>query len=161
MRSRIFTACIIGILSATTTTGFANPTKTNDYHVIIEQFIDSHSTANYKAFRDITDDNATVKMSHGEMVIVQPRADLLTQMKSDSPIKLNCDANYEVLAKSGALVIARVDFVHGKDMQHNYLTIEKNKDKEWKITQVCTFFEDINNPMPKEIAPKHNIIAKN
>jgi len=47
-----------------------------------------------------------------------------------------------VLAKSDALVIARVDFNYENTIQHNFLILEKNIDKEWKITQVCKVFDD-------------------
>jgi hypothetical protein len=67
----------------------------------------------------------------------------------------NCEAKYEVLAKSDALVIARVDFNYENTIQHNYLTLEKNIDKEWKITQVCKVFDDKDAPEPQKVIAKN------
>jgi hypothetical protein len=71
-------------------------------------------------------------------------------MKNTAGTQQNCQSNYEVLANSDALVIARVDFTYHDNIQHNYLIVEKNDNQEWKITQVCKMFDDIETPDNKE-----------
>ena len=76
------------------------------------------------------------------------------EMKKEGALKQNCEADYEVIAKSSALVMVRVDFNYDNCVQQNFLTLEKNADKQWKITQVCKIFndKDSENTAPKVIA---------
>ena len=80
---------------------------------------------------------------------MQSKSNLVDQMKNDKGIKQNCDSKYEVLAKSDAMVIARIDFKYDNCTQHDFLIIEKNDDREWKITQVCKMFEDAKEQEPE------------
>jgi hypothetical protein len=78
-------------------------------------------------------------------------------MKKEAGVQQNCSANYEVLAKSDALVIARVDFGYQDCIQHNYLIVEKNAGHDWKITQVCKIFDDIQVPDGKGVMAKTDV----
>jgi hypothetical protein len=94
----------------------------------------------------VLDENSTFKIPRGEKVILQNKLSLIDAMKNEVGTKQNCESNYEVLAKSDALVIARVDFTYHDSIQHNYLIVEKNDSQQWKITQVCKMFDDIQTP---------------
>ena len=122
-----------------------------DYNKTIRDFIDSHMNSNYKKLDAVMGEDASFKIPRGEVVIVQTKAKLVEQMQQIANVIQNCDAKYEVLAKSNALVIARVDFNYENTIQHNYLTLEKNADKEWKITQVCKVFDDKDAPEPQKV----------
>ena len=92
------------------------------------------------------DEHATLKIPRGEKVLIQEKDDLVSSMKKEAGTQQNCTSDYEVLAKSDALVIARVDFNYENCIQHHYLIIEKNTSQDWKITQVCKMFDDIKIP---------------
>lgn len=102
-------------------------------------------------------DNSVLKLPRGEKVLVQEKDDLVSMMKKDAGTQQNCQSNYEVLAKSDAMVIARVDFNYENCTQHDYLIIEKNDRHDWKITQVCKMFEDIKTPLNNG----NSVVAKN
>lgn len=149
MKNKILVACMICVLSATTF-AHSKPLEkvSTGYDKIILDFIDSHENSDYKKLDDILNDDACFKLPRGEKVLVQSKSSLIAQMKKDKGVQQNCESKYEVLAKSDAIVIARIDFKYDNCTQHDFLILEKNMDKEWKITQVCKMFEDVKEPVP-------------
>lgn len=139
--------CMIGVLSAITPLYSYSLTKVSPtYNKIILDFIDSHLNSDYRKLDQILNDDANFKLPRGEKVLVQSKSSLIDQMKKDKGMQQNCDSKYEVLAKSEAIVIARIDFKYENCTQHDYLILEKNNDRQWKITQVCKMFEDTKEP---------------
>jgi hypothetical protein len=136
---------------------YGRPVTETGYTTVIRDFIDSHMTSNFKKLKSIMSDNSVLKIPRGEKVLVQEKDDLVSMMKKDAGTQQNCQSNYEVLAKSDAMVIARVDFNYENCTQHDYLIIEKNDKQDWKITQVCKLFEDIQTPLNNN----NSVVAKN
>jgi hypothetical protein len=155
MKNKFLLACIIGLLSASTI--YARPVAETEYTSVIRDFIDSHMTSNFKKLKSIMSDNSVLKIPRGEKVLVQEKDDLVSMMKKDAGTQQNCASSYEVLAKSDAMVIARVDFNYENCAQHDYLIIEKNDKQDWKITQVCKMFDDIKTPPTND----NSVVAKN
>jgi len=148
---------MICVLSATTLAyGNSSGKVSTGYDKIILDFIDSQQKSNYKKLDEVLNDDACFKLPRGEKVMMQSKSSLVAAMKKDAGLKQNCESTYEVLAKSGAMVIARIDFKYDNCTQHDFLILEKNVDKEWKITQVCKMFEDV-----KESEPAGNATASN
>lgn len=146
MKNKFLVVCIMSLLSATATLAYTGPTTEAGYTAVIRDFIDSHMNSNYKKLNKVLDENSTFKIPRGEKVIQQNKESLIEAMKSNAGTQQNCQSNYEVLAKSDALVIARVDFSYQNNIQHNYLVVEKDDKQEWKITQVYKMFDDIEMP---------------
>jgi hypothetical protein len=142
MKITIFKACLVGILATFSITTYAVDPVSADYNKIVTDYIDSHMNANYKNLNKIMSDDATFKIPRNENVIIQNKSDIVDGMKNAGAIKQNCEASYEVVAKSNALVMVRVDFTYDNCLQQNFLTLEKNDRKQWKITQVCKIFND-------------------
>ncbi|RAV46934.1 hypothetical protein DIU36_30030 [Mucilaginibacter rubeus] len=155
MKNKFLLACIVGLLSASTMYG--RTAAETGYAGVIRDFIDSHMTSNFKKLKSIMSDNSVLKLPRGEKVLVQEKDDLVSMMKKDAGTQQNCQSGYEVLAKSDAMVIARVDFNYENCAQHDYLIIEKNERQDWKITQVCKMFEDIKTPLNND----NSVVAKN
>ncbi|SDD81876.1 hypothetical protein SAMN05216464_102672 [Mucilaginibacter pineti] len=156
MKNKFLVACIICLLSASSMYAYTGPGDNAAYNSVIRDFIESHMTSNYKKLNKVLDENSTYKIPHGQEVLVQSKEELVGQMKKDGGLVQNCTSNYEVLAKSDAMVIARVDFRYDTNIQHNYLILEKDKNLEWKITQVCKIFDDVAIPQSKELATAKN-----
>jgi hypothetical protein len=133
--------CIIVILSTLTVKTFGGA-PSEDYIKIIDNYIDSYVNNNPKLMKKILDDGATLKLSRGETLLIQSKESLVGFMHESGKMTQNCDAKYEVLANSGAMVIARVDFDYANATQHIYLILEKNIEKDWKITQICKMISD-------------------
>jgi hypothetical protein len=146
MRNKILLACVILGLSAAVNTGYATDKGTPGYKEVISSYIDSYINSNYKMLDNVLSDDANVKIPRADVVLVHNKSKLLAQMKSEAGVKQNCWSEYKVLDKSDAMIIAKVDFKYNEFTQHNYLVLEKDENKEWKITQVCKFFEDVKTP---------------
>ena len=143
MRLKAFMACIILILSAAVSQANPGQKVAPGYDKVIKDFIESHMKSNHAKLENALNDGASIKIPRGETVLVQNKTDIVAQMKQSEGVQQNCESAYEVLAKSDAIVIARVDFTYANCIQHNYLILEKNQDKEWKITADCKIFDDI------------------
>jgi hypothetical protein len=143
MKIKVFLACIIILLSAAATQANSGVKVSPGYDSVIKDFMESHMKSDHKKLNAILNYDASIKIPRGEQVIVQNKMSTVEQMKENAGTQQNCECSYEVLGKSDAIVIARVDFKYGNCVQHNYLTIEKDQDKEWKITQDCKIFDDI------------------
>lgn len=154
MKITILKACLIGILTAFSISAYSGPAA-SDYDKVIKEYIASHMNGNYKILRKIMNDDATFKIPRAEKVLIQKKSDIVDAMKQEGGIKQNCECTYEVVAKSSALVMVRVDFRYDNCVQQNFLVLEKN-DNEWQIAQVYKIF---NDKEPGTDAPK--VIANN
>jgi len=136
--------CMVIALLATTSSSFSathTGPKPPAFETVIDTYINSVMNSDFKKLDKILSDDARVKMPRAEKVITQYKTDLLSAMKADAT-KQDCTSEYEVVAKSDAMIIARVDFQYTNFKQQNFLTIEKDENNEWKITQVCKFFKN-------------------
>ncbi len=156
MKNKLLVVCMIIGLLATTNSSFSKTYKAPTYETVIDDYIDSYMTSNVKKLDKVLSDDVRVKMPRAEKVIVQYKADLLDRMKADGT-KQDCTSEYEVIAKSNALIIARVDFQYANFKQQNFITMEKNDNNEWKITQVCKIFKnnDTSGSSPSVAAVIH------
>jgi len=153
MKITILKACLVGILAACSISAYAGPI-TGDYDSIVKEYIDSHMNGNYKLLKNIMNSDATFKIPRAEKVITQSKPDVVDAMKQGGSTEQNCKASYEVVAKSSALVMVRVDFCYDNCVQQNFLVLEKDEDKQWKIAEVYKIFNDKEPGMtePKVIA---------
>jgi hypothetical protein len=155
MKITILKAYLIGILAAFGISAYAGP-KASDYDTVIKAYIESYMNGNCKMLKTIMDDNATFKIPRAEKVIVQNKPDIVANMKETGGLKQNCKATYEVIAKSSALVMVRIDFCYDNCLQQNFVVLEKNDDRQWKIAQVYKIFND-----KEPGAPSEKVIANN
>ena len=137
-------ACMILGLFAAVNTSYAVDKAPKGYSDVIDNFIDGYMTGDYKKLDKVLSDDASIKIPRAETVLVHSRENMLEQMKKAGGTNQNCESRYEVLDKSDAMILAKVDFKYADFTQHNYIVLEKNENKEWKITQVCKFFKDAN-----------------
>lgn len=155
MKITILKACLVGILTAFSISAYSGPIA-GDYDKVIKEYIESHMNGDYKILRKIMSDDATFKIPRAEKVIIQKKSDIVDAMKKSGDIKQDCQVSYEVVAKSSALVMVRVDFCYDNCVQQNFLVLEKDDDKQWQIAQVYKIF---NDKEPGTTAPK--VIANN
>jgi Putative lumazine-binding len=145
---------MIVLLSGLSIKSFGSTTN-GDFIKVINSYIDSYINNNSKLMNKILAEGATLKLSRGETLMIQPKESLVDFMNSSGKMVQNCEAKYDVLSKSGALVIARVDFDYANAIQHVYLILERNADEGWKITQVCKMIDD------KEFIPTSKDLTSN
>ena len=141
MKSKSFKACLIGILAAFSILAYAAPVA-GDYDKVIKEYIESQMNGDYKILKKIMSDNAAFNIPRAEKVVVQTKPEILTTMKEVGEAKHECRVTYEVVARSNALVMAQVEFSYPNCTQQNFLVLEKDDNKEWKIAQVYKIFND-------------------
>jgi len=141
MKITIFKACLVGILAAFSISAYSGPI-TGDYDKVVKAYIESHMNGDYKLMKKIMNDNAAFNIPRADKVVVQSKPDIVGAMKEVGEAKQDCQASYEVVAKSNALVMVRVDFAYTNCTQQNFLVLEKDENKQWKIAQVYKIFND-------------------
>jgi hypothetical protein len=144
MKNTKFAVCIIILLSALTTKSIASPPAAGSL-TVIKNYINSYIHNDCKLMKSILAYDAKLELSRNETLLVQSRQSIIDLMKECGKMNLNCDSKYEVLSNGTALVVAKVDFDFPNAIQHTYLVIEENEDKEWKITEICKIIEDKDN----------------
>jgi hypothetical protein len=138
MKGKILVSCIIMVI-VTVSNGFSDITPPQNCEAVIEMYIDSYINADFKKLRNILSFEACAKTPRAELVMVHTKGNLVDDMKQNA-IKQTCTTKYNIIAKSDALVLARVDFEYDHVKQQNFITLEKDDNKEWKITQIYKFY---------------------
>ena len=103
--------------------------KVTGYDKVIKDFIESHMKSNHSKLENVLNDEASIKIPRGETVLVQNKSDIVAQMQQSEGVQQNCESAYEILAKSDAIVIARVDFKYANCILYNYITLEKTREE--------------------------------
>ncbi len=156
MKSKLLVVCMIVGLVATANSGYSKHPNVSGYVAVISDYIDSYTNSDYKKLNKVLSDDACVKIPRADKVLIQNKASLIAQMRVDASVQ-QCTSKYEVIAKSDAIVMARVDFQYENFTQQNFIILERNEDKEWKITQVCKIFQS----KTKAANPTDNLTAYN
>ncbi|MEN0052538.1 MAG: hypothetical protein AAGC65_02670 [Mucilaginibacter sp.] len=131
---------LIALLSITFFCSFSIAAAPSYYDAVIQDYIESQITSNYKKLNNVLDNNCVQIIPRGNSLIEENKNDLVEFMKTNAIIQRDCSSSYQILAKSNSLVIAVVDLNYQAYTQENFLTIEKNKKQEWKITRISKIF---------------------
>ena len=140
MKTNFIITCLVALLSATCLCSFSIPFAPENYETVIQDYIESQMTSDYKKLNDVLAANCTLDMARGNGLITQRKDDLVYFMKNNVITQQDYSSSYQVLAKSNALIIAVVDLKHLTEEQEIFLTIEKTNNLEWKITRICKIF---------------------
>lgn len=139
LKSILLSTLLCTVLS---TAALADITPAIEVRNVIQLFTDAQINADARKLTRILSDDAVVKFSKGDKLVVHKQAALLQHMKGQDGIQQNCTTNLKILASNKALVMAKVDFVYEDFTIENYLTIEMDKNNNWKITGINRFFTD-------------------
>jgi len=122
---------------------FAGEKPTASHNSVLNHFMDSYINSNYKMLKAILSDDAVYTSNRDVRVIKHRGVDVLNQLKKNDGVKQrDCNISSTIISETDALVIARVDINYDlfDGNQQNIVVIEKNKNGEWKITQVYKMF---------------------
>lgn len=139
MRTTIFRS--LAVLGMVAFTSSIDPVKglTAKPDLVIDAFIDAQMHNDAKLIREILDDDAVVNVSRGKTIIKHTKKELLSFYKKIGYVTLNCKASYEILSESENVILSRVDFKFDHFTQQNFLTIQKDKDNNWKVVNINRF----------------------
>jgi len=132
--------------TALTHEGFAENRPAADAQTVINEFAESHMNTDAARLEKILSSDAILKFSRGDEVQSQNLLSILKTMRQNQGIEQNCSTKVDILAGSDALVLARVNFIYDNFTVQNYLTLEKNKSQNWKITRIDKFFTEGDSP---------------
>jgi hypothetical protein len=83
-----------------------------------------------------------MKFSKGDEVLSQNQISIMKLMKQNEGIKQNCSTTIDVIASSSAMTLAKVNFVYEDFVIENFLTLELDRNGNWKITSINKFFTE-------------------
>jgi len=144
MKRNFKITCLVILFSITSLCSFSIPVVPN-YDTVIKEYMESQITSNYKKLNNALDANCTLDMSLGDSLIKQNKDELIEFMKNNVITQQDCSSSYQLLAKTDAVVVAVIDFKHKSAIQENFVTIEKNKNHDWKITNIYRIFTTENS----------------
>jgi len=134
-------AMLLGITCTVAAAKPGNPTKnvTARASNVIEAFVDAHMHGDAAMFNAILHTGAQLKLNRQGEVVMHSKSELVNFYKKSGLIQLNCTSDYTILSSNDCAVMARVDFKFPEFVQQHYVTIEKDKKGQWRISQINQF----------------------
>ena len=132
--------------TALTLTAFANNRPFKTAKNIISEFAESHVNTDASKLSRILSKDAILKFTKGEEILTQNQPSIMKLAKQNDGIVQNCSTNFELIASSEALVLAKVDFIYEDFIIENFITIELDKNQGWQITRINKFFTNAEKP---------------
>lgn len=126
--------------------------KHSTYNSVINAFIESRITTDYKAMKTILSQQAVEKLPRAQMTFSFSAGEVLRVMKANDGVQLPCSGSFKVLAENDGMVMVQVDFIYQEQIISEFLTLEQ-ENRDWKITQINKFFK---NASPTEQIASYN-----
>ncbi|NRF37914.1 nuclear transport factor 2 family protein [Pedobacter foliorum] len=134
----------VAILSISFTSAFADNGKPAasvnlKSSSVIEAYIDANVHCNAALLNQVMHNEAVLKITRQGKIVEQTKKELVDFYKKRGDITLNCTPNFEILSSCDCVVMVRVDFKYPLFTQQNYVTIVKDEEGVWKISQINRF----------------------
>ncbi len=130
---------VLGIASAVQ----AKP-NSSDYNSVIRAFIESRLHTDYETMKTILSREAVEKLPREKEVYNSTATDLLRAMKVNDGVEQSCTAEYKVLAECEGMIMAQIDFIYDQHTISEFITLERGKGLEWKVTGINKFFKNVS-----------------
>lgn len=139
LKSIMFCTVLCAVL---TSTAFAKNRPSTNVKNVINDFAESHVYTDAAKLSRILSSDAVMKFSKGDEVLSQNQISIMKLMKQNEGIKQNCSTTIDVIASSSAMTLAKVNFVYEDFVIENFLTLELDRNGNWKITSINKFFTE-------------------
>lgn len=143
LKSFLLTTALGAVL---TTATFANTPPSADAKNVLDAYAESHVNTDAAKLEKLLSYDTMMKFSKGTEVISQGQASFIKLMRQNQGIRQNCSTVVDVLASSDAMILAKVNFVYEGFIVENYLTLELDVNKTWKITRINKFYTEAGSP---------------
>ncbi len=156
MKLKVLAILILGMTIANTSLAKEKPIGT--YQNVVDAFMHSYLNNDYKKLKTLLSEDAMFSFNRDVRVVKHSASAVLAEMKKNQGIKQqNCNINAKIITATDALVMAQVDvsYTSVNDQQKNYLVLERDKDGEWKITNVYKFYSSEK----ENIKEKSNVVV--
>ena len=141
MKLKSFLLCTV-LGAVLTTATLANTPPAADAKTVLNAYAESHLNTDANKLEKILSSDALMKFSKGTEVLSQGQSAIIKLMRQNQGIRQNCSTLVDVLASSDAMVLAKVNFVYEGFVIENYLTLELDRNQNWKITRINKFYID-------------------
>lgn len=141
MKNKILTIFMLFILIVNKSSATENPN--NGYQEVIEAYRYCFLNTDYKKIKKMLSPNAVFSYSIGDKVMKYDAWTFLDNVyKNRGMLQQDCEARATVIAVSAAQVMAQIDvnYLQFNNRQKHMITIEKDEEGKWKITNVCKYF---------------------
>jgi len=139
LKSLLFCSLVCATL---TTTAFAKNRPSRNFKNVINEFAESHLNTDAVKLAKFLSSEAVLKFTKGNEVLSQSQVSIIKIMKQNEGIKQNCTTTIDIIASNSAMAIAKVNFIYEDFVIENFLTLELDKARNWKITQIYKFFTE-------------------
>ena len=116
--------------------------KPKKYQNIIDNFINSYKTNDYKTMKSLFAPEASFKFNRGSKIVVCSAEALLKLVKQNEGVVFqDFSANSQIISQSDAMIMVKIIlYRRGINQIEQYITLENNDKNEWEITQLCNVY---------------------
>lgn len=143
MKLKFLAILLLGMTVATVSR--ANEKPTSSYQKVVDDFMQSYLSNDHKKLRTLLSEDAVFSSNRDVRVVKHSASAIISEMKKNEGIhQQDCNISAKIITATDAMVMAQVDVKYEAfdNRQKNYLVLEKDKNGEWKITNVYKFFID-------------------
>ena len=113
---------------------------------VIQRFIGSYVHTDYKKMRTVLSQDVYQRVPREKMVYKHKYNDILKGMKVTGMTLLNCTWDYKILAQNEGMVLARINYYYEDQTVSDFITLERDARKDWKVTGINRFFAPASQP---------------
>jgi hypothetical protein len=155
MKHKILAMLILGISIVNTLKATDQPSN-NSYQSVVKAYMQSYLSNDYKTFKSLLSEDALFSFNRDVRAVKHDAAAIIAEMKKNGgTVQQSCEISSKVLTATDGLVMAEVNVNYkGFDGKHkNYLVLERDKNGNWKITNIYRlFYSDANGKAEEVIA---------
>lgn len=143
MKLKFLAILLLGMTIATVSP--ANEKPTSSYQKVVDDFMHSYLNNDHKKLKTLLSEDAEFSSNRDVRVIKHSATAIINEMKKNGGVhQQDCNVSAKIITATDAMVMAQVDVKYETfdNRQKNYLILEKDKNGEWKITNVYKFFID-------------------
>lgn len=141
MKLKILAILLLGTTIANVT--LANEKPEGSYQSVVKAFMHSYLNNDHKKLKTLLSEDAEYSFNRDVRVVKHSASAIINEMKRNEGVKQQgCNISSKIITATDALVMAQVDISYAAfdGKQKNYLVLERNKEGEWKITNVYKLF---------------------
>jgi len=153
MKLKFLAILLLGMIIATASP--ANEKPTSSYQKVVDDFMHSYLNNDHKTLKTLLSEDAVFSSNRDVRVVKHSATAIINEMKKNQSVRQqDCNISAKIITATDALVMAQVDVKYEtfNNRQKNYLVLEKDKNGDWKITNVYKFYID-----SKDAAEEKNI----
>ncbi|WP_293302142.1 nuclear transport factor 2 family protein [Pedobacter sp. UBA4863] len=148
MKLKVLAILILGTTIANTAFANRKPKNNSNYQEVVNGFMHSFLNNDSQELKRVLSEDAQYSFNRDVRVLKYSATAIINEMKKNEGVKQQgCRINSKIISTTDAIVMAQVNIAYEDidNRQINYLVLEKDKNGDWKITNVYKFYLDGKN----------------